>query len=300
MKTYLKTEGETDTWITPKYITEALGEFDLDPCEHTEMPWRHAKNGFTIDDDGLKQEWKGRVWLNPPFNRKTKKYWMKKMQEHKNGLMLIPASFEIDDFKKYVWGHCTGVMILDHRPYFRQPDGSKGSSNSGQTMCIIAYDEYNLEMMRNSNLGIILKQGGENPPINRSRKMGIEYDKLNLTDRILDKLGFSEYWDEHCTWGGRTLTFKNGTRFRIVDQEEMDDDTEGYSSFGKYIAHHFYFRASFAIPSLSWQVGDRDLFFLHEMYECIKDNYPDCIDEFLEKCKELKMKCYIDEYEKWK
>ena len=55
-------------------------------------------------------------------------------------------------------------------------------------------------------------------------------------DKVLDKLGFSEYWDENGTWGGRTLTFKNGIRFRIIEQGEMDDDTEGYPSMMKVIA----------------------------------------------------------------
>ena len=116
--------------------------------------------------------------------------------------------------------------------------------------------------------------------------------KLNLTDRILDKLGFSEYWDEHGTWGGRTLTFKNGVKFRIIDQEEMDDDTEGYGD-GMYIAQHFYFAGWFAWEKID---GEYDLFFLHEMYECIEKYYPTCLEEFVDKCKNLKMKIYIDDF----
>ena len=116
--------------------------------------------------------------------------------------------------------------------------------------------------------------------------------KLNLTDTILDKLGFSEYWDEHGTWGGRTLTFKNGVKFRIIDQEEMDDDTEGYGD-GMYIAQHFYFAGWFAWEKID---GEHDLFFLHEMYECIEKYYPTCLEEFVEKCKRLKMKIYIDDF----
>ena len=116
--------------------------------------------------------------------------------------------------------------------------------------------------------------------------------KLNLTDRILDKLEFSEYWDEHGTWGGRTLTFKNGVKFRIIDQEEMDDDTEGYGD-GMYIAQHFYFGGWFAWEQID---GEHDLFFLHEMYECIEKYYPTCLEEFVVKCKSLKMKIYIDDF----
>jgi hypothetical protein len=118
--------------------------------------------------------------------------------------------------------------------------------------------------------------------------------RLNITDKVLDKLGFSEYWDEHGTWGGRTLTFSNGVMFRIIEQEEMDDDTEGYSSNGRYVAAHFYFADWFAIPQID--KGHFDLFFLHEMYDCIEKCYPDCLQEFVLKCNSLKMGAYIDEH----
>ena len=118
--------------------------------------------------------------------------------------------------------------------------------------------------------------------------------KLNITEKVLDKLGCSEYWDEHGNWGGRTLVFSNGTLFRIIEQQEMDDNTEGYMPDGCYIAAHFYFADWFAIPKTN--KGNFDLFFIHEMYECIEKCYPDCIDEFVSKCKELKMGIYIEEF----
>lgn len=156
MKKHLKTEGKTDTWITPKYITEALGEFDLDPCAHTSMPWHHAKTEFTTKEDGLKQDWLGRVWLNPPFNRYQIGCWMEKMSKHKNGVMLIPAATETRRFYKYVWKKASGILFMDHRPFFVKPSGKRGSSNSGQAMCLIAYDEINLNSLVNSNLGVVV------------------------------------------------------------------------------------------------------------------------------------------------
>lgn len=123
-------------------------------------------------------------------------------------------------------------------------------------------------------------------------------DRLNITSIILDKLGFSEYWDEHGDSGGRTLTFSNGQLFRIMELLEMDDEHEGYGAYGgcepKYIAHHFSFVGWFAIPKTE-AIG-RDLFFLHEMYECIEKEYPDCLEEFTDKCKDLNMSPYIDDY----
>lgn len=159
MKKHLKAIGTTDTWITPKYITEALGEFDLDPCAHTEMPWQHANKCYTVDDDGLSSTWFGRVWLNPPFNQYQLPLWMAKMAKHKNGIMFISAALETKRFKDYVWGgKAIGVLALDYRPYFHLPDGSRGRANSGQTMCLIAYDEENWQCLLNSALGVPLTE----------------------------------------------------------------------------------------------------------------------------------------------
>lgn len=58
----------SDEWYTPPYITKALGEFDLDPC--AARGWITAKNHLYKEDDGLANEWHGRVWLNPPYSRK--------------------------------------------------------------------------------------------------------------------------------------------------------------------------------------------------------------------------------------
>lgn len=119
----------------------------------------------------------------------------------------------------------------------------------------------------------------------------MNHDKLALTDSILDKLGFSEYWDENGDWGGRTLTFTDGTRFRIIDYCEKDDEDDGYGyGEGKFRGAHFTFCGWFALPKID---GDHELFFLHEMYECIQKYYPSCLPEFTEKCIKLLMRSYL-------
>jgi hypothetical protein len=65
-----------------------------------------------------------------------------------------------------------------------------------------------------NDTGIFEKKGKKESESDLKR-----FVKLNITDTILDKLGFSEYQDEHGTWGGRTLTFSDGTRFRIIPDE---------------------------------------------------------------------------------
>ena len=41
------------TWLTPRYIIDALGPFDLDPCCPPKMPWRTAAEMVCRPADGL-------------------------------------------------------------------------------------------------------------------------------------------------------------------------------------------------------------------------------------------------------
>jgi hypothetical protein len=58
--------------LTPRFVIDALGPFDLDPCPPKERPWDTARRHFTEADDGLSRPWKGRVWLNPPYGPQTR------------------------------------------------------------------------------------------------------------------------------------------------------------------------------------------------------------------------------------
>ena len=88
---------KNDEWLTPPHILQALGEFDLDPCAPIVRPWETAKNHFTINDDGLKQKWFGRVWCNPPYGLEAA-IWLNKLAEHGNGIALIFARTETKMF----------------------------------------------------------------------------------------------------------------------------------------------------------------------------------------------------------
>ena len=79
-----------DEQYTPKWMFDHMGiEFDLDvaaPIEHKDhVP---ASNRLTVIEDGLAQEWIGRVWCNPPFS--SPKPWVSKFIAHANGILLAP------------------------------------------------------------------------------------------------------------------------------------------------------------------------------------------------------------------
>lgn len=125
-----RSESTTDTWITPRHITEALGHFDLDPCEHTEQPWKHADRGFTIHDDGLTQPWDGFVWLNPPYGREGPK-WIERLAEHDGGgIALVAVRTDTKWWHDLVFNKAGGVLFLQGRVQFCRGDGSLGHGNT--------------------------------------------------------------------------------------------------------------------------------------------------------------------------
>ena len=72
----------TVEWPTPQGVFNELNDefgFTLDPCATHENA--KCEKYFTMDDDGLKQDWgKETVFMNPPYGREIG-HWMKKAYE---------------------------------------------------------------------------------------------------------------------------------------------------------------------------------------------------------------------------
>ena len=98
-------------WLTPKYIIDTLGPFDLDPCYSEPRPWDTAAKYYGESDDGLSKEWHGFVWCNPPYGEHTEK-WLEKCADYKNVLALIFARTETKMFRRYIWEQAKGLFFF--------------------------------------------------------------------------------------------------------------------------------------------------------------------------------------------
>lgn len=139
------THGGNDEWYTPREIVKHLGPFDLDPCTSTRRPWDTASEHYEAEKlNGLRQQWKGRVWLNPPYSKA--RLWMEKMSEHGNGIALVYARTGTIWFHEHVFASASAILFLRGRVSFYQSDGSvprdaKGhKTTSGAPSCLVAYD----------------------------------------------------------------------------------------------------------------------------------------------------------------
>lgn len=130
----------TDEWLTPPDLIDALGPFDLDPCSPGERrPWDTAAKHYSLEDDGLRQEWEGRVWLNPPYLDMRR--WLNRLADHGHGTALIFARTETALWFDVVWGRASGVLFMRGRVNFHYVNGKRAKANSGAPSALIAYGD---------------------------------------------------------------------------------------------------------------------------------------------------------------
>lgn len=121
--------SKTDLWSTPQDFFNKLDDefnFTLDPCATPDNAKCHKY--FTIEDDGLAQDWSNDiVFMNPPYGRAIR-HWIKKAHdESKKGAIvvcLIPARTDTSYWHEYVIGGSAEVRFIKGRLKFG------GSSNS--------------------------------------------------------------------------------------------------------------------------------------------------------------------------
>lgn len=144
-----RTVGATQSWITPRFIIEALGPFDLDPCACNPQPWSCAHESWS--HGGLDIQWRGRVWLNPPFDRYEVAKWVGRLAKHGRGTALLHARTEAVWFEP-VWQHAASILFLSDRLYFHYPDGRRAKANSGAPACLVAFGVEDARRLKISGL----------------------------------------------------------------------------------------------------------------------------------------------------
>lgn len=137
-KTVRGSEGTGDEWYTPaEYVgraREVLGEIDLDPAssvvaQHTVG----AREFFTLEDNGLKRDWRGRVWLNPPYAQPLIAQFITKLVTEFTGRCVTEAVLLVNNCTDTAWFHeaantSNAICFTRGRIQFREPDGDIGKA----------------------------------------------------------------------------------------------------------------------------------------------------------------------------
>ena len=139
-----------DELYTPKHIFDALKViFDLDVCAPKGGPLHTpAIEYFDEEADGLKSQWFGRVWMNPPFS--LPRPWVDKWLEHGDGIALLPLSGNSRWWRK-LWESDTGVLMIEPNTGFINTEGQEKKIMYGISLWGIR--EHNIEALERSGLG---------------------------------------------------------------------------------------------------------------------------------------------------
>jgi hypothetical protein len=156
---HTRSQQTTDDWITPKWLIDRLGPFDLDPCACKPQPWPCAARQYTFLDNGLTKPWDGLVWCNPPYGRSAST-WLEKLAAHGNGIALIFARTDTKAFFRHVWDKAQLLLFICGRLTFLRPDGSSPpiGHNSGGPSVLIAYGQMAaVRLLANKDIGAVVK-----------------------------------------------------------------------------------------------------------------------------------------------
>ena len=115
--------SKTNEWSTPQDFFDELDKefnFTLDPCATSENA--KCTKYFTVEDDGLKQDWSNDVvFMNPPYGREIK-YWVQKAYEESlkgaTVVCLIPSRTDTKYWHDYIFGKADDIRFIKGRLKF--------------------------------------------------------------------------------------------------------------------------------------------------------------------------------------
>lgn len=133
--------GENE-WYTPEeYLDlarDVLGGFDLDPASSAEAQKKvRAEFYFTIEDDGLKEEWHGRVWLNPPYAQPHIAEFVSKMVLERRAGHVTAGIMLTHNYTDTAWFQeaaavADAICFSRGRVRFESPSGELAAPTQGQ------------------------------------------------------------------------------------------------------------------------------------------------------------------------
>lgn len=101
--------SKKDDWETPQSLFDDLHKkysFDLDAAATSQNA--KLNTYYTVEDNALVQQWKGRVFCNPPYGRELK-HWIKKAYEESLQpyneciVMVIPSRTDTSYWHDYIF-----------------------------------------------------------------------------------------------------------------------------------------------------------------------------------------------------
>lgn len=157
--------GENE-WYTPEaYLSAAhdvLGAIDLDPASSAAAQKRvRAAKFFTKADDGLKHEWRGRVWLNPPYAQPAIADFVQKMVDEVRAGRVSTAIMLTHNYTDTTWFHAAAgiadaICFTRGRIRFEGAGGELAAPTQGQAFFYFG-ERTEAFAQRFKNIGFIVR-----------------------------------------------------------------------------------------------------------------------------------------------
>ena len=129
-------------WATPWELFRAIerryGTFDVDVCadaSNTKVPFAY----YSVEQDGLRQQWRGQCWANPPYAKEAGQFAAKALKEARRGATVVMLTFVRSDTRWWheTVPHASELVLLRGRVSFERP-GQK-SAAAPMASCLIVF-----------------------------------------------------------------------------------------------------------------------------------------------------------------
>lgn len=143
-----KTASSRQGWSTPQWLFAHYNSRYLFTLDAAASP-HNAKTPFFYSEaeDGLKLPWKGRVWLNPPYNNillwveRAYLYTRDSGSEVELVCLLLPVRTSTHWFQDYVHPFAARIEYLPKRVAFiPPPDWTGRASNPAEDSMVVLFE----------------------------------------------------------------------------------------------------------------------------------------------------------------
>ena len=163
--------GEIE-WYTPAEYVEAartvLGEIDLDPASsHQANAIVKADQIFTAATDGIAHDWRGRVWMNPPYAPGLVKAFTAKLVAHvvaheiEAAIVLVNNATETQWFRAMA-DEADAICFKTGRIQFHAPAKASAAGLQGQAFLYFG-DESEIFIREFARFGFVVQRAPYEP-----------------------------------------------------------------------------------------------------------------------------------------
>lgn len=132
--THISNNSGNQEHYTPRRFTDSarivMGSIDLDPASNeVANSWIQAETFYSIQNQGLDEDWKGNVWMNPPYDSKSLKPLANKLFTSNVTQAVVLTNNNTDTkIGQAFLQWADAICLVAGRVKFMKPDGTENKT----------------------------------------------------------------------------------------------------------------------------------------------------------------------------